>query len=223
MASISPCSASCSETQRWSRPKPSTCPCLQELSHRSGASILPGRCVGKWPPESGAPGQAAIVRESRARALGVFRTSRLSFASLYRPLWVATRRAPELGGMASESGGMAGNQFVVSSFSASGTLPVCLGRVAILIQYAGQLGCVIRVIGLAAPAGGCRAMASSRSPSSASTSARWLPSAFVHRPARVARRRRTSSCALGEDGRLPATYGHAGTQAGPAETATRRG
>ena len=61
--------------------KPSTCPCLQELSHRSGACTLPGRCVGKRPPESGAPGQAAIVRERRARALGVFRTSRLSFAS----------------------------------------------------------------------------------------------------------------------------------------------
>src|SRR5262249_11569129 len=66
----------------------------------------------------------------------------------YRPLRVATCRAPELGGMVSESGGMAGNQFVVSLLR-SRAPPVCLGRVAILIQYAGQLGCVIRVIGLA--------------------------------------------------------------------------
>ena len=50
--------------------------------------------------------------------------------------------------MVRESGGMAGNQFIVSLLR-SRTPPVCLGCVAILIQYAGQLGCVIRVIGFA--------------------------------------------------------------------------
>ena len=66
----------------------------------------------------------------------------------YRPMRVATRRAPELGGMVRESGGMARNQFV-EAIIRSRTPPVCLDRIAILIQYAGQLGCVIRVIGLA--------------------------------------------------------------------------
>src|SRR5262249_8048135 len=58
------------------------------------------------------------------------------------------RRAPELGGMVSESCGMAGNQLVVTLLG-SRAPPVCLGRMAIPSQYAGQLGCVIRVIGLA--------------------------------------------------------------------------
>jgi hypothetical protein len=66
----------------------------------------------------------------------------------YRPLRVVTRRTPELGGMVSESGRMAGNQFSVSLLC-SRTPPICLGCVAILIQYAGQLRSVIRVIGFA--------------------------------------------------------------------------
>ena len=88
------------------------------------------------------------MRERRAARSWRVPDFKIELREPYRPLWVATRRAPELGGMVSESGGMAGNQFVVSLLR-SRTPPVCLGRVAILIQYAGQLGCVIRVIGLA--------------------------------------------------------------------------
>ena len=96
-------------------------------------------------PESGGWTSRDRARKKGARPWRV-PDFKIELRKPYRPLRVATRRAPELGGMVSESGGMAGNQFIVSLLR-SRTPPVCLGCVAILIQYAGQLGCVIRVIG----------------------------------------------------------------------------
>src|SRR6516165_2787108 len=98
-------------------------------------------------PESGGWTSRDRARKKGARPWRV-PDFKIELRKPYRPLRVATRRAPELGGMVSESGGMAGNQFVVSLLR-SRTPPVGLGRLAILIQYAGQLGCVIRVLGLA--------------------------------------------------------------------------
>src|SRR6516165_8205842 len=97
-------------------------------------------------PESGGWTSRDRARKKGARSWRV-PDFKIELREPYRPLRVATRSAPELGGMVSESGGMAGNQFVVSLLC-SRTPPVCLVRIAILIQYAGQLGCVIRVIGL---------------------------------------------------------------------------
>src|SRR6516165_41458 len=158
-------------------------------------------------PESGGWTSRDRARKQGARPWRV-PDFKIELRKPYRPLRVATRRAPELGGMVSESGGMAGNQFIVSLLR-SRTPPVCLGCVAILIQYAGQW---LRNPGhrIRPPAGG--AWRSRPLGRQAQLPPRPDGPRPAHRPAGVAMRRRTSR-ALGEDGRPPTTYGHAGTQA----------